>query len=528
MRGTFFLFSSIILLAFSIQGEQLLSSVEDGVKYFEADTTAHKMRLPVRIHELLNDPRFYEALPEYKELEKYKEEVVRLAFEHDSSKIFLSRDSETIRIAAQMNGRYWRDFPDSDPLKNQAKNAFAELTRIDNSHEGESAKRLFKDNEKARKLAQEIVKITDWDDVPKMRNAEFTRTSKHAHKLDPVSVWLEKPEIKQTLSPDEFRRTSKLAKVLERPEFAYSQNVKYYTTERVLGKKFETLARSFFSAKYPSSKFEILAMSKSFNQTVAGSSSVSKAVVGKVISKSLAAGTVISQSYQYAKNPDKNIPENFLKGLFFMSGGKPQCHGYYCHLLIAKCESEQQVAKGKSDWNKCVQYFYTMSLDQQNRFLTDKDLKDSLQDVGPLVQDISCQSKSTNNISLSFKYRPGMGYGYQQQDQTIQYRSDGSVANVEIEPNIHNQFVTRIHFDGTSQPQNVQECLTKTDCKNIEASKVQKFGIKSPSAKRLMSFMSLQSENIRNCCKNKECISYFEKKIQPSSDSALASILANK
>lgn len=528
MRGSFLIISSLFLVLHFAYSKPPLVSVEQGIMFFEADTTAHKMRLPVRIHELLNNPKFFEALPEYKELEKYKEQVVRLAMEHDSSKIFLSRDSEPIRIAGEMNGRYWRDFPDSDPLKHKAKDAFATLTRIDVTHEARSAKILFPNNELARKLAEELVKATDYDDVPKMRVEEFSRASANGHKMQLASEWIQKPEIKKGMTLEEQKRLLKLTKVLERPEFGYSPAVKYYTAERMVGKKFDDLAKTFFNSKYPSSKFELLAMNKTFSNSASTSSSHTKGIAGKVITKGLAAGTLINQTYQYAKNPDRNIPENFLKGLFFMSGGKPQCRGYYCHLLTSKCEREQQVEKGKADWNKCVKYFYTLSLDQQDLFLSDKDLKDSLQDVSPLIQDISCQNKENGKVTLSFEYRPGMAYGYQKQEQSIIFRSNGSIANVEIDSNRHNKFLTKVNFNEGNQPQSIQECKSKINCKNLTASEVQKMGVKSPSAKRLMSFMSLQSDNIQNCCGSKECTNYFEKKSKRTSSSALVSILSSK
>lgn len=519
------LMSIVFLAAGSAFADHHFAALEQGIDSFYADTTAHKMRLTVRTHELMNNPKFFEALPEYKELQKYKEEVVRLVMEHDSSKLYLSRDSETIKIAGEMNGRYWRSLPDSDPLKEKAKKAFAELTRIDTAHEGQSAQQLFKGNPKAQKLAEEFMKMIDYDDVPKMRGNEFGSTTRKKS-LRLASDWIQTPEIKTKLSDDEYRRLLKLGKVLESKDFAYSNAVKYYTSEMALNKKFEDLAKPFYRAKYPESHFALLEKKFAPETALVGKASYLKAL--KAAPAILIAG---SQSYQYAKNPDRNIPENFLKGLVLLSNDKPYCKGYQCHLLQMKCARKQNVKESEVDWKSCSQYFYSLSLDQQDAILVntqqkeDKDLKDYFQDQAPLISDITCpRSKKDSAIDVVVSYRPALSYGYQQQSQKLSMRTDGSLSEVVI-PGTDKTF-TRISFDSQSNPVRIQECESKVSCSNLSVDSVKKFGIKSPAAKRWMSFSQLQNQNIANCCQNSSCVSYFEKKYKKASEPAASAMAA--
>ncbi len=261
-------------------------------------------------------------------------------------------------------------------------------------------------------------------------------------------------------------------------------------------KKFEDLVKPFYQTKYPESHFSLLEKKFAPEAALGGKDSYLKAL--RAAPAIVIAG---SQSYQYAKNPDRNIPENFLKSLVLLSNDKPYCKGYQCHLLQMKCARKQNVTESEVDWKSCSQYFYSLSLDQQDAILVnnqqkeDKDLKDYFQDQAPLISDITRpRSKKDNAIDVVVSYRPALNYSYQQQSQKLSIRADGSLSEVFI-PGDDKTF-TKISFDSQSNPVRIQECESKASCSNLSADSVRKFGIKSPAAKRWMSFSQLQNQNI--------------------------------
>jgi hypothetical protein len=86
---------------------------------------------------------------------------------------------------------------------------------------------------------------------------------------------------------------------------------------------------------------------------------------------------------------------------------------------------------------------------------------------------------------------------------------------------------TKIVFDSKGNPTAIQECESKVSCTHLSVDSVKKMGIKSPAAKRWMSFSQLQNRNISNCCQNSSCTAYFEKKYKKPTEpaeSAMASI----
>lgn len=510
-------FWNFIKFAIILSGFAFAVYAQQGEDAFFAGTTAHKMRLTVRAHELMNNPKFFEAIPEYKELEKYKEEVVRLVMEHDSSKLYLSRDSDVIKTAVKMYGTNWRGLSDTNPMKDKARLAFAELTRIDTLHEGQSAQKLFPGNSKVQQLAQEFMRMIDYDDVPKMRHIEFG-AKKGDRPLKLSSEWIQEPEIRSKLKKDEFQRLLKLGKVLESKEFDYSKTIKYYTYQVATNKKYEDLLTPFLKAKYPDSHIALLEKNLVSEVSFSNKTAYYKSLKAVPV---VVAGAI--QTYQYVKNPDRNIPENFLKGLVFLSTEKPYCRAEACHLLQIKCGREQHVQASEVDWKKCSQYFYSLSLDQQDIYLKDKSLKDYFQDQAPLISDITCSnSKAKKQIDIVLKYRSALDYSYSQQNQKIILRDDGSFSNAYI-PTEQNTFIN-VGFDNQNVPVSIQDCKSPASCSSLNLDSVKKYGIISPQAKRWLSFSTLQQKNISNCCSSSSCVSYFENRNRRGLESQASSM----
>jgi len=487
-----------------------------GIDAFYADTTAHKMRLVTRIQELLDNPKFYEAMPEYKELEKYKEQVIRLAMEHDSSKLFLSKDDPIIKIAGKMEGKDWRSLPDSNPLKAQAKAAFDTLTDIDTHHEGKSAVKLFPNESRIRELAEDMVKMGDFDDVPKGRGLEFGEGKGLARKLTPASEWVQKPNISKDISPERLKRLVKLGKVLEQPDFAYSKNILFYTADRVKGKKIEHFAKPFFETRYKGKTLQLLEKDFTYARALVKKQGLKGMVTStsgfaKAVRILPAAAVVGTRGYSVAKNPDQNIPEETIKSMLFISSKEPSCRGFTCHKFLLDCK--RKTGSKKLDWDYCVKYFYTLSLEKQDSLLLDPDLKSSLARSAPVISNLRCQDSSKeNNVRIEFMHISALGYGLKSQWQTLFFKNDSTIDSLEVDRMTKEDATEKVLYGAANRPSLVQKCEQRNKCENVAAVDVMKYGIKAPKSSRGMNFVSLQKDNIQRCCGDNSCKAYFNKK----------------
>ncbi len=485
--------------------------IDKGIEAFYNDTTAHKMRLVARINELLDNPKFYEAMPEFKILKNHKEDVIRLVMEHDSSKLFLDKKDPIIQVAGKMNGNDWRSLPDSDPLKQEAKNAFANLTKLDISHESKSAHTIFPVEKLAREAAEDLVQMTDLDDVPKMRWKEFGKGKGLKRSLDPASEWIKKPNVNKGMSPERLKRAVRLGRVLERPEFGYSKKILSYTAESVKGKKFESLAKAYIKGNCPTCKFSPIA--KDF----ASSKKLISARFGvRALSSIPAAALVFSEIYSFARNPDQNLQDNVMKKILMLkfpapfSSQKPSCHFDKCDRFILECQNEYR--NKNVDWEKCVDYFLTLGLDKQQKLLTDIDLKKSLAQRAPVITNLTCQNKNRElKANVEFEHLSVLADKLKSQNQTVIFNDSGRIKTMDIGNQFEESTYERIFF-ADNKPTSIQRCKNSGTCENLNVGKVMDYGFRAPRSSRGINFIGLQRENIKKCCQSKSCETYFREK----------------
>ncbi|OYZ18390.1 MAG: hypothetical protein B7Y39_13420 [Bdellovibrio sp. 28-41-41] len=502
----------VIILYFALSiAEPHHILIEKGIEGFYDVTTAHKMRLVARLNELLDSPKFYEAMPEFKILKNHKEDVIRLVMEHDSSKLFLNKKDPSIQVAGKMNGMDWRSLPDSDPLKQEAKNAFANLTKLDISHESKSARTIFPVEKLVREAAEDLVQMADLDDVPRMRGAEFGAGKELKRSFVPASEWIKKPSVNKGMSPERLKRAVKLGRVLERPEFGYSKKILSYTAETVKGKKFESLAKAYIKVDCPTCKFSPVA--KDF----ASSKKLISARFGiRTLSLIPAAALAISEVYSFAQDPNQNLQENIMKKVLLLkfpapfSSQKPSCHFEKCHRFILECQNE--LGNKNVDWEKCVDYFLTLDLDKQKKLLTDIDLKKSLAKRAPVITNLTCQDNSRElKAHVEFEHLSALANKLEPQNQSVLFNDSGRIKTMFIGKQSEESTYERIFFEG-NRPTSIQRCENSGTCENLNVGKVMNYGFRAPRSSRGISFIRLQSENIKKCCQSKSCEAYFREK----------------